>query len=166
MNQSLFNFALKHKNKIAGRVLDVGSYDVNGALRTVFPITIGVDMREGPGVDQVCDVGDLITTFGAESFDCVCSADALEHMEQWRPAIENMWGVLKVGGILFLTIANPKKGRHNHPWDYWRWPLEDFRKIFAGNMIHDDFFGGPSMGVIVTKTTEALDLTIQPKHVA
>jgi SAM-dependent methyltransferase len=162
VNQFLHSFALKHKGKISGRVLDVGSYDVNGSLRAVFPITIGVDMREGPGVDQVCDVVHLITTFGAESFDCVCSADALEHMKDWKAGMENMWAVLKPGGVFFLTMANPKKGRHAYPDDYIRMPMDMFKSMFTGNQILDDFFGGPSMGVVVIKSTDTLNLTITP----
>lgn len=166
MNQNLYAFALKHKNKISGRVIDVGSFDVNGSLRTVFPVTIGVDMREGPGVDQVCDVVNLVETFGAGSFDCVCSADALEHMEDWRGGMENMWGALKTGGVMFLTMANPKKGRHGYPHDYIRMPMDMFKSIFVGNTILDEFFGGPSMGVIVVKTTPELVLTMTPLAVA
>lgn len=165
MHQLILDFAKKHKGRITGRVLDVGSFDVNGALRSVLPVTIGVDMREGPGVDQVCDVTQLIETFGAEAFDAVCSADALEHMEHWDASLVNMWGLLKPGGAFLITMANPKKGVHGYPHDYHRMEMEDFRRVFAGNEIHGEFFGGPSMGLICTKTTDSLDLRIRPFQV-
>lgn len=161
MNQHLYEFAKRNKGKISGRVIDVGSFDVNGSLRTVFPVTVGVDMREGPGVDQVCDVVDLMTTFGLESFDCVCSADALEHMVDWKMAMENMWGILKPNGILFLTMANPKKGRHGYPEDYIRMPLEMFLSMFKDCQVMDSFQGGPSLGAVVVKTGP-LNLNIKP----
>lgn len=164
MHQGILKFAKKHKARISGRVLDVGSYNVNGQLRDVLPITIGVDMSEGPGVDQVVNVTDLIETFGAESFDCVCSADALEHMEDWRSALRNMWGVLKPQGVLLITLANPNKGYHGYPSDYWRWDMESFKRLFGANEIVGEFFENPSMGVCVIKTAP-LDYTSEPKPV-
>jgi SAM-dependent methyltransferase len=164
MHSVILSFAKKNKSLITGRVIDVGSYNVNGQLRDVLPITIGVDMSEGAGVDQVCDVTDLIKTFGIESFDCVCSADALEHMQDWQGALENMWGVLKDGGVMLLTIANPSKGYHGYPHDYWRWELPDFIRLFGENKIVDSFIQNPSMGVCVIKSAP-LDYTVKPKSV-
>lgn len=161
MHSVILAFARKHKAKLTGRVLDVGSYNVNGQLRDVVPITIGVDMSEGPGVDQVCNASDLLETFGPESFDNVCSADALEHIEDWRAAMANMWAVLKPGGHLLLTMANTRKGRHNYPNDYWRFPMSDFAALFGANKVLDTFLDGPSQGAIVVKSAQ-LDLSIEP----
>ena len=163
MNGWILDFARKHKAKITGRVLEVGSYNVNGSVRELLPITIGVDKREGPGVDRQVNASDLIAEF-PEPFDCVVSCDALEHIEDWRAAMVNMWGVLKDGGILFLTMANPKKGVHGYPHDYWRFPLDDFCRLFGENAILDTFQGGPSLGAVVVKT-HPLNLTIEPKRV-
>jgi 2-polyprenyl-3-methyl-5-hydroxy-6-metoxy-1,4-benzoquinol methylase len=162
VHQHILDFAKKHRGRITGRVIDVGSYEVNGGLRSVLPITLGVDMAPGPGVDQVCNVGDLISTFGAESFDSVCSADALEHMEDWDSALTNMWTILKTGGVFLITMANPKKGFHGYPSDYHRMDMDTFKRVFAGNQLHGEFFGGPSMGVCVSKQTPSLDLNIRP----
>lgn len=164
MNPWILDFAKKHRAKFSGDVLDVGSYNVNGSLRDVLPITWGVDMRAGPGVDQVCPVENLAAEFGAESFDHVCSADALEHMQDWDAALSNLWAVLKPDGYLFLTMANPKKGYHGHPHDYWRMEIDDFRRVFHNNPVLDWFVGGPSQGVIARKTA-ALDLSIRPRAV-
>ncbi len=164
MNQWVLDFAKKHRGKITGNVLEVGSYNVNGALRSVFSISVGIDMRDGPGVDRVLSVTELLDTYGPESFDCVCSADALEHIEDWKGALENMWGVLKPSGVLFLTMANMKKGIHGYPSDYWRWPLDEFCRLFCYNSVLDCFEAGPSQGVVVIKTA-ALNLDIQPRAV-
>jgi len=53
---------------------------------------------------------------------------------------------------------------HGYPHDYWRWPLDRFKLIFANNQILDSFEGGPSMGVVVVKTGD-LDLSIKPAQV-
>lgn len=145
-------------------VLDVGSYNVNGAVRDYLPVTIGVDARDGPGVDAVVDACDLIGRFDSDAFDVVVSTDALEHMEDWFNALVNMWGVLRDGGLLILTMAAAKKGRHNHPNDFWRWSDEEFYQVFGENEILAKFAGGPSIGAMVRKTAP-LDLSIKPRPV-
>ena len=165
MNGWILDFARKHKGKISGDVLEVGSRNVNGSVRDVLSITVGVDFLDGPGVDELCDVRDLVSHFGDRRFDCVVSCDALEHMEDWDASLTNMWGVLKPGGFFLLTMAHPKKGRHGYPHDYHRMGVDLFVKVFAGNEVLDQFEGGPSQGVLVRKVTDSVDLTIRPKPV-
>lgn len=164
MHADILAFAEKYAGRINGRVLDVGSLNVNGALSSVLSITIGTDMRAGNGVDQVVNASDLLATFGPESFDHVCSADALEHIEQWREAMENMWAVLKPDGVLLLTMANPRKGRHNYPSDYWRMPMRMFLAMFGANAVLGKFESGPSMGVAVVKSGPLM-LDFEPNRV-
>lgn len=164
MHEVVLAFGRRHREKFQGETLEVGSYDVNGTIRSVLDITLGVDMAAGPGVDRVCDVRELVATFGEASWDNVVSCDALEHMEDWESALVNMWGVLKPGGLFLLTIANMKKGYHGYPSDYWRWEIDDFKRIFHNNDVLDWFLGGPSQGVLVRKSA-ALDLTIKPRAV-
>jgi len=164
MHQGILTFAKKHGGRFSGKVLEVGSYNVNGTVRDVLPVTWGVDFREGPGVDQVVDASDLLSTFGPDSFDGVVSTDALEHIAEWHAAMVNMWGVLKMGGPLLLTMANPNKGIHGYPHDYWRWPMDRFKQLFGANEIVAEFIQGPSQGVVVIKTG-ALDLSHQPDPV-
>lgn len=149
---------------MAGRVLEVGSYDVNGTIRDTLGITVGVDMREGPGVDIVVSAYSLVAEFGVESFDSVVSCDVLEHIEDWKLAMEQMWEVLKPDGFLLLTMANPDKGRHAYPDDYWRFTMEQFKKLFGDNEIVGEFYGGPSLGCCVKKT-HPLTLTVTPMKV-
>lgn len=160
MNETVRTFAKKHRGRITGTVLEVGSFNVNGALRDTLDVTVGIDMREGPGVDVVVSACSLVAEFGLESFNCVVSADALEHIEDWKLAMEQMWAVLKPNGVLLLTMANPDKGRHAYPDDYWRFPMADFKRLFGENEIVGEFYGGPSMGCCVIKTLPLfLDVT-------
>lgn len=164
MHQAILTFAEKHKGRITGRVLEVGSLNVNGSVRDVLPITVGADMREGNGVDVVVAAEKVCEFFGPESFDSVVSTDALEHIEHWREAVQAMWDVLKPGGTLLLTMANPKKGRHAYPDDYWRMPMDMFLRMFAGNQVLGSFLSGPSMGAAVVKS-EPLFLDFTPNKV-
>jgi predicted SAM-dependent methyltransferase len=161
MNQAGMDFAKKYAGHFTGKVLEVGSYNVNGTVRDVLPVTIGIDMREGPGVDLVCKAENLCQTFEPESFDGVVSTDALEHMERWRWAMEAMWDVLKPGGVMLLSLASPTKGRHSYPDDYWRMPMPMFIKMFGANQVLGTFENRTNMGAVVRKS-EPLFLDFEP----
>jgi SAM-dependent methyltransferase len=122
---------------VAGRrVLEVGSYDVNGSARAAVLAAgarsyLGVDVVPGPGVDEICGVEHLASRFGPGSFDVVISTEMLEHIADWRTAIENLKGVLAENGLLVLTTRSPGFAFHGYPLDFWRFTIEDMRRIFA-----------------------------------
>lgn len=149
MNQTVLDFA--KTSGLAAPILEVGSYNVNGTLRLVLPITLGVDMRAGPDVDQVVDATDLEKVFGPESWDNIACADTFEHIEDWRGALRAMWSVLKPGGRLLLTTVNKQKGLHAYPNDYWRFDLADFEAIFAENLQKTEVKGFSVMVIAVKK---------------
>lgn len=157
-------FAKKFAPIITGKVLDVGSFNVNGALRDTLPVTVGVDMQYGDGVDEVVNASDLVAHFGPESFDAVVSAGTLEHIQDWKAAMENMWGVLKPEGVLLLSMACERKTYHGYPHDYHRWPMDRFVKLFGDNTLLGKFDEGPSIGVCVRKV-HPLDLSHLPDKV-
>ena len=145
--------AVMKPEEIAGkRVIEVGSYDVNGTSRSVLAQFgpsewIGADMREGPNVDLVCDVKELVPVFPAGSFDVVISTEMLEHCEDWRLAVYNLKALPKPGGLLLVTARGP--GMVYHPeegnyGDYWRFTLEDVARIFADFRI-EDLRGDPEL---------------------
>ena len=107
-----------------GKVLEVGSLNVNGTLRDVLPITHGIDIREGKDVDEVLDACRLLETYGPDSWDHVVTSSCFEHVEFWEPALRNAWGVLKTGGKFLFETPTLGKAFHAHPHDYWRWDLE------------------------------------------
>jgi len=114
------------------RVLEVGSYDVNGSVRPLIEALgpasyLGCDMRAGPGVDTVADIASA--RLGV--FDLVCSAGSLEHMEDWRGCISSMKRHVAPGGLLLLTTVSPGFPLHDYPADYWRFTLADMANIFC-----------------------------------
>ena len=124
------------------RVIEVGSMDVNGSLRSHVELFrpssyIGVDFIAGKGVDVVCDAGDIKERFGKDSFDVVLSTEMLEHAENWRRAINSMKRVLRPDGIFLLTARGPGFPLHGYPHDWNRFTVDDMRRIFADFQISE-----------------------------
>jgi SAM-dependent methyltransferase len=124
-------------NDVLGRsVLEVGALDVNGSVRPVVealgPATyVGIDIQDGPGVDELCDVAQLTVRYGEEKFDLVVSTELVEHVRDWRVAFTNMKSVLRPGGTILITTRSRGFPIHGYPLDYWRYELEDMQRIFA-----------------------------------
>jgi SAM-dependent methyltransferase len=117
------------------RVLEVGACDVNGSVRPVVRLLdpaayVGVDIAPGPGVDVVCRAEQLVECFGAASFDAVISVATFEHIREWRPALSNLKRVCKPGGLILFIVPSVWH-YHEHPFDFWRFSLEDVERLFA-----------------------------------
>jgi len=117
------------------RVLEVGSYEVNGSLRYVIELLrpaeyVGVDIEKGPGVDMVCRAEELTRRFGKESFDMVVSTCALEHIRPWKEAVSNIKNVCRSDGIMLIIVPS-EWPFHQHPSDFWRYSREDVSRIFS-----------------------------------
>ena len=124
------------------RVLEVGSLDVNGSVRgdimALGPAEyVGIDIRPGPGVDVVCDAGDLVETFGENAFDVVISTELLEHARDWRRIVSNIKRVTKPNGVMIVSTRSYGVDFHRQPFDYWRYQQEDFETIFSDVGVED-----------------------------
>jgi len=104
-----------------GRILDLGSLDVNGSLRDVSPegvVYLGCDHSAGKGVDVVVPPGKKLP-FTEGEFDGVVSTSCLEHDGRFWETIPELARVLSEGGLLYLNA--PSDGEfHRYPKDYWR----------------------------------------------
>jgi SAM-dependent methyltransferase len=105
------------------RVLDVGSYDVNGSYRALFDEPywdyVGLDVAPGRGVDVA--IGRLYRwgEIASRSVDIVISGQAFEHIEFPWVSILEVARVLRPGGLLILIV--PSSGpEHRYPLDCWR----------------------------------------------
>lgn len=141
MNQACTDFGVANLTsaEIRGRtVLEVGSQNVNGSLRSHVEALgparyTGVDMTPGAGVDEVLSAEKLVERFGPDAFDVVISTEMLEHVRDWRAVIGNMKAVLKPGGLLLFTTRSQGFAFHAYPFDFWRYELSDLETLF------DDF---------------------------
>ena len=137
----IFGATSLNKEQVEGKsILEVGSYDINGSLRPIIeswaPLEyIGVDIEEGPGVDLVCNVEDIIGRFGKESFDIVISTELVEHVRDWRIVISNIKNVCNQNGIMLITTRSYGFPFHAYPNDFWRFELLDLENIFSDCII-------------------------------
>jgi len=124
-------------------VLEIGSYDVNGTVRPLFGSVdeyIGIDKRDGPGVDLVTESFD-----GGESFDVVVCCEVLEHTDDPQGIIATAWQALKPGGVLILTAAGPGRTPHN-TMGYPNLDGEHYANVEAADLV--DWLGGWKAAVV------------------
>lgn len=157
------------KGAEAIKVIEIGSYDVNGSVRQFFANSdyLGVDLTEGPGVDLVCE-GNKVS-HPDNTYDISISCECFEHNPNWADTFLNMYRMTKQGGIVIFTCATtgrPEHGTtrtspHASPgtqsvnWDYYQnltqenfEALGDFNSLFdfhfflANKISHDLYFFG------------------------
>ena len=97
------------------KVLEVGSWDMNGSVKGLFPATeyIGIDVASGPGVDHV--ILGQEADFKSNYFDIVISCECFEHNKYWVETFSNMIRMLRPGGVLLITCASVVRGEHGTP---------------------------------------------------
>lgn len=114
------------RNMKPGRVLDVGSYSVNGSYRDLWAgwDYTGVDMEMGPNVDLIVPatgVWDL-----GKQWEVVISGQCLEHCGDPFTLAKTMGKHLAPGGLA-CWIAPAKWPEHRHPRDCWRFLPDGMR---------------------------------------
>ncbi len=114
-------------------IYEFGSLQVSGQegyadLRPFFPgkAYVGCDLLMGIGVDCIEDLMGL--SIGDETAGTVLILDTLEHVENCHRAMEEVYRILKLEGILAISsvMLFPI---HEYPSDYWRFTPEAFRLL-------------------------------------
>lgn len=110
------------------KILDVGSYDVNGTMKPIFEKGqyIGLDMENGPNVDVVGKSHEI--PFIDNFFDIVISSSCFEHDDMFWISFKEMCRVLKPGGYMYIQA--PQNGPyHGWPGDNWRFYADSWRAL-------------------------------------
>ncbi|WP_167075058.1 methyltransferase domain-containing protein [Sphingomonas vulcanisoli] len=104
-----------------GKVVEIGSYDVNGGFRSVAPpdiVYIGLDIAEGHGVDIVVRPGEPLP-METGYCDAILASSVFEHDPKFWYTFEEMCRVTSPGGFVYLNV--PAGGAlHRFPYDCWR----------------------------------------------
>lgn len=111
-----------------GPILEVGSNAVAGQeeiaqLRPLFPGRqyIGIDFRDGPGVDSVENIEALPRP--DHSVGSVLALNVLEHVERFWLGVAEMKRVLRSDGLMMISCPFYFH-QHAYPSDYWRFTPE------------------------------------------
>jgi SAM-dependent methyltransferase len=118
---------------LPGPVLEIGSYQCDGQadladLRSLFPGRhyTGIDVRPGPGVDEIADVEAL--PYPDASFGTVLGLETFEHVAHFWRGFAEVRRVLRPDGV--LLVSSPFYFHiHPHPSDYWRFTPEAFQLL-------------------------------------
>jgi len=136
VDRALNDWHQLHENP-PGKVLDIGSMDINGTVRPQFEKRgwkyTGIDSEEGKNVDMICDVSkipEMYLRFGA--FDCVTCLEVVEHLNDPVTAIRDAKTVLRPGGLLVISAAANGFPLHRHPIDCWRIMPDGMVYLMAG----------------------------------
>jgi len=142
------------KNNSPYKVLEIGSLDINGSIRSIFSDAesyLGIDMQEGPGVDLVTNAATFITD---ELVDVIVCCEVFEHTGEWPQILETSYKNLNTNGILIGTAAGEGRAPHSaidenpiRDWEYYanvkanelRTVLEanNFKNIIINNLNAD-----------------------------
>jgi len=110
-------------NKDVIKILDIGSYDINGCYKPIFSNSkyeyIGLDISAGDNVDIVVDNPYFWSKIDTESFDVVISGQAFEHIEFIWATMAEIARVLKKDGLSCI-IAPHGFPEHRYPVDCYR----------------------------------------------
>jgi SAM-dependent methyltransferase len=121
MHPSAFDFVRRTVQSLPPlyRVVEFGSHSWNGSVREIFTdatnqgMYLGIDLKEGPGVDLVADV----TTWEGLMFDCVVCCEVLEHCQYVVNLLQSARRALRPGGYLIVTCASLNRAEHSSDGD-------------------------------------------------
>lgn len=122
--------------KSPGKVLEIGSLDINGGVRDFFMDAeeyIGIDMVKGKGVDKVVEAHDILKFWPEESFDIVLCLEMLEHDITFWHTVDNMSKILKKKGVLIVSTPTFGFPLHRYPKDYFRFGEDAYKEIIFKN---------------------------------
>ncbi len=116
------------------KILDVGSYDVNGSMKPVFkeePWTYhGLDLEKGPNVDIVSPMDKF--PLNSETYHVVVSSSCFEHSRIFWITFNEMVRVLRKGGLMYINT--PSDGPyHGYPSDCWRFYKDAYQALAEWN---------------------------------
>ncbi|MDT2022609.1 methyltransferase type 11 [Methylocella sp. CPCC 101449] len=111
----------EHYATAGATIVDIGSFDVNGSLRSVAPpqtFYLGIDCEHGKGVDLAVPVGTTLPIRN-DFAGIVVSSSQAEHDDFFWETFLDMCRITKPEGFIYLNV--PSNGSfHRYPQDCWR----------------------------------------------
>ena len=97
---------------ISKKVLEIGSLNINGSVRTFFNECdyTGIDVANGKDVDIVSNGENYFEK--ANTFDVIISCECMEHNPMYQKTWLNMLRMLKNDGLIIMTCATFGRPQH------------------------------------------------------
>lgn len=114
MHQQALAYISAHLPDEVGSVLEFGSRNINGTVRTLVPASryVGVDIADGSGVDIMADASTVKVN---GRFDVVVCAEVFEHApdDECQGMVNNAFAHLREGGTFIATMAGVGREPHS-----------------------------------------------------
>jgi hypothetical protein len=116
--------------KKLGRILDIGSLNINGSAREYFKSReyLGIDMQAGKDVDIQMNAHQLMQAW-FDSWDIIICMNTFEHDDKWWITLENINKYLKRDGYFIWAAPTYAFPIHKHPKDYYRFLEDSVREV-------------------------------------
>jgi len=142
-------------HKFEEPILDCGAGWEPNLYQPLFPnmkyIKQDAQDYDPPCIDVICDICHM-TPIEDDSIGLVLLLESLEHIKQPQRALDEIFRILKPGGLLILTTVMAM-GIHRCPKDYWRFCPDGIESLTRRFRILDfTLEGEPSfpLGIWVT----------------
>jgi cyclopropane fatty-acyl-phospholipid synthase-like methyltransferase len=112
MHPGAFEFISRFATNEVISIIEIGSRDINGTVRSLFPAAswTGLDLYPGPAVDVVTDAMDYVP--GALVDRVVC-CEVFEHSQNWGEILTHAATWIRPGGRMLITCAGPGREPHS-----------------------------------------------------
>jgi len=111
-----------------------------------FSNIINIDMMDYENVDIVCDITHL--PFFDNTVNSVMNVTVLEHVEQPSTVLEEIYRVLKPGGLI-LSVIPFMQPFHASPHDYQRYTLPGIEHLHKNfEIVESGVYSGPISGFL------------------
>ena len=112
MHPGAFEFVGRFATSDAVSVVEIGSRDINGTIRSHFPAAhwTGLDLYPGPSVDWV---GDAMEYETQTPVGIVICCEVFEHSNKWPFLLHRASHWLRPGGQIIITCAGQGRDPHS-----------------------------------------------------
>jgi hypothetical protein len=113
-----------------GKVLEIGSLNVNGSVRPLFSgyDYLGIDIQAGQDVDLVMNGNDIGKTWHHE-FEIVIACSVFEHDPFWFKTLDGIKEVIVPHGAFICSVPDFGFSLHSYPFDYYRFSEAAVRDV-------------------------------------
>ncbi len=114
MHQAAYEFIAEYRTFFPVNVIEIGSLNINGSVRDLFPAAswVGIDLADGPGVDVVADAVEWKPT-DQQRADIVICCEVLEHTPRWRDILNNLKRWFRGPRLLLITCGGHGRMPHS-----------------------------------------------------